>query len=256
MGLHLLVVDDNASNLRIAELILASIGHTVELANAAEQALACLARRRYDAVLMDCQMPVVDGYELTRRIRRGEAVGVDPRIPIIAVTAHALPDDRAKCLAAGMDDYVAKPIRITELVAALQRQGLAVAAPPDARPEPPLDPQVLAAARSLPGRDGSSRLAELVQHYLAEQPRLLGSIADAWHRQSFSEVAGHARDLAAEAAAVGAVEIHGCAIQLGQAARRGDEGGVERRWHQLCAAAAAVRPALAELELLPPPVRP
>jgi CheY-like chemotaxis protein len=248
-----LVVDDNASNRRIAELILASIGHSVEVASGADQALAFLADRSYDAVLMDCQMPVVDGYELTRRIRRGDAAGVDPRIPIIAVTAHALPDDRAKCLESGMDDYVTKPIRMPELVAALQRQGFAAAAPALSAPKPMLfDPQALALARSLPGADGPSLLPELVQRYLAVQPRQLGLIADAWHRQSFIELAGHAHTLAGAAAPLGATAIRDHATQLERAARLYDEGAVERHWRELCAAAAAVRPALAQLDLLPP----
>jgi CheY-like chemotaxis protein len=253
LGLHLLVVDDNAANLRVAELILASIGHSVELASGADQALDCLAHRSYDAVLMDCQMPVVDGYELTRRIRRGDAAGVNPRIPIIAVTAHALPDDRAKCLEAGMDDYVPKPIRMAELIAALQRQGFAAAAPAISAPKPAaLDPQALALARSLPGSNGPSLLPELVRRYLAVQPRQLGLIADAWHRQNFLELADQAHTLAGEAAPLGATAVRDGASQLEGAARLRDEAAVERHWRELCAAAAAVRPALAQLDLLPP----
>jgi CheY-like chemotaxis protein/HPt (histidine-containing phosphotransfer) domain-containing protein len=250
-----LVVDDNASNLRIAELILASIGHSVERASGADEALTCLAHRSYDAVLMDCQMPVIDGYELTRRIRRGDAAGVNPRIPIIAVTAFALSDDRAKCLEAGMDDYVTKPIRMAELIAAFQRQGFAAAAPGTSAARgraSPFDPQALALARALPGTDGPSLLPELVQRYLSAQPRQLGLIADAWHRQCFAELADHAHTLAAEAAPLGAVAIRDYAIQLEQAARLREEGAVEQHWRELCAAAAAVRPALAQLDLLPP----
>jgi HPt (histidine-containing phosphotransfer) domain-containing protein len=91
-----------------------------------------------------------------------------------------------------------------------------------------------------------------VQRYLAVQPRQLGLIADAWHRQSFVELANHAHTLAGEAIPLGATAICDYATQLARAARRRDEGAVERHWRELCAAAAAVRPALAQLDLLPP----
>jgi len=247
-----LVIDDNPSNLRIAELILASLGHTVDLASDAAAAFARLAAQKYDALLMDCQMPVVDGYELTRRIRAGAAPNVDPRIPIIAVTAHALPDDRAKCLASGMDDYVTKPIRVADLSAALHRQTRAPAVPTPSAAKPlPLDPHVLALARSLPGTEGPSLLPELIRRYLTEQPRHLGLIAAAWHSQKFEELAESAHALAGEAATLGATDIRHSALLLERAARRRDDAAIEAYWRELCAAAAALRPALAELHLLP-----
>ncbi len=250
-GLHLLVVDDNLSNLRIAELILASLGHTVELAPDAATAAAYLADRKYHAVLLDCQMPVVDGYEFTRRIRAGAVSGADPRIPIIAVTAHALPDDRAKCLDSGMDDSVTKPIRVAELSAALHRQTQTPATPIVAPKAPPLDPQTLALASAQPGKEGPSLLPELIRRYLAEQPRHLGLIAAAWHSQNFATLADSAHALAAEAATVGATDIRHSALLLERAGRRQDDAAIEAYWRELCAAAAALRPALAELDLLP-----
>jgi len=126
--MHLLVVEDNPVNQAVARRLLDRLGHTVDLAGDGLVALERLAVNRYDAVLMDCQMPELDGYETTRRIRSGTVPGVNPRIPIIALTAYAMADDRAKCLEAGMDDYISKPVRPADLVAAFGRCGLTPAA--------------------------------------------------------------------------------------------------------------------------------
>jgi len=89
-----------------------------------EDALALLAREDFDVVLMDCQMPVLDGYAATRQIRFGKIPGVKSQVPIVALTAYARPEDRDRCLDAGMDAHLAKPVRLHELQAALQRCGL------------------------------------------------------------------------------------------------------------------------------------
>jgi signal transduction histidine kinase/CheY-like chemotaxis protein len=119
--LSLLLVEDNLSNQRVARILLERLGHQVEVAADGEAALRALADHRYDAVLMDCQMPVLDGYEATRRIRAGEAPGVNPDICIIALTANAMPSDRLKCLSAGMSDFVTKPVRLDDLRTVLAR---------------------------------------------------------------------------------------------------------------------------------------
>ena len=114
-----LVVEDNLINQKVAFCLLAGLGYAADIASNGTEALEMLHNDGYDLILMDCQMPVMDGYEATRRIR--ERGGPSSRIPIIAVTASALPDERSKCLAAGMDDYVAKPIGKEALKAALER---------------------------------------------------------------------------------------------------------------------------------------
>ena len=120
-ALHLLVAEDNPTNQLVAEMMLRKLGHTVDLANDGRAALTLLARNTYDAVLLDCQMPVLDGYETARVIRRGTEPGVNPKIPLIALTAYALAEEKDKCLAAGMDDYMSKPIDMRTLGVVLQR---------------------------------------------------------------------------------------------------------------------------------------
>lgn len=123
-GLHFLLVEDNHSNQLVVRLQLRRLGHRVDLADNGARALEALAAGRYDGVFMDCQMPVLDGYEATQRIRSGAVAGVDPKISIIALTANALPSDRLKCLMAGMDDFVTKPVRGEDLRQAIERCGL------------------------------------------------------------------------------------------------------------------------------------
>jgi signal transduction histidine kinase/CheY-like chemotaxis protein len=125
-GLRLLLVEDNHSNQLVVRMQLRRLGHNVDLADNGERALEALAAQRYDCVFMDCQMPVLDGYETTQRIRTGVVTGVDAKIPIIALTANALPSDRLKCLMAGMDDFVTKPVRGEDLRQAIERCGLRV----------------------------------------------------------------------------------------------------------------------------------
>ena len=107
---QLLLVEDNPVNQLVILKQLQSLGYGVDVVANGQEALAAVQRERYDLVLMDCQMPELDGYEATRRLRR---TGV--RLPVIALTAHAIPDVREKCLAAGMDDYLAKPAVDSEL---------------------------------------------------------------------------------------------------------------------------------------------
>ncbi len=116
---HLLVVDDNEINQMVTVGILSGLGWTADVVGDGNAALAAFERGGYAAVLMDCQMPVMDGYTATAEIRRREPAGA--RIPIIAMTASAVEGDRERCLAAGMDDYVSKPVTPSTVDAALRR---------------------------------------------------------------------------------------------------------------------------------------
>ncbi|MDO9226998.1 MAG: response regulator [Pseudomonadota bacterium] len=117
--LNILLAEDNLINQRLAIALLTREGHRVTLAENGLEALALLEKARFDLVLMDMQMPDLDGLETTRHIRAHEASG-GTRLPIIALTANAYAEDRDHCLAAGMDDFVSKPIRREELLAAIQ----------------------------------------------------------------------------------------------------------------------------------------
>jgi len=115
-GLKILVVEDNPVN---SVRFLEQHGHSVWAATSGEEALALFNRQLFDAILMDIQMPDIDGFEVTRLIRKVEPT--ERRVPVIATTAHALEGDRERCLAAGMDDYLTKPLQFAELLTALAR---------------------------------------------------------------------------------------------------------------------------------------
>ena len=118
-SLRILLAEDNAVNQKVALRLLERLGYGADVASNGLEALEALERQPYDVVLMDVQMPELDGLDATRRICERWAPEIRPRI--IAMTANAMAEDREACLAAGMDDYVAKPIRPEELENALSR---------------------------------------------------------------------------------------------------------------------------------------
>jgi signal transduction histidine kinase/DNA-binding response OmpR family regulator len=118
-GGRVLIVEDNAANLKVAMRMVGRLGYRADKAGNGVEAVRVLDRMDYDAVLMDCQMPEMDGYEATRQIRRHEKEG--RHTPIIAMTASAMAGDRERCLAAGMDDYISKPIKLHVVAAVLER---------------------------------------------------------------------------------------------------------------------------------------
>ena len=118
--LQCVLAEDNAINQKLATRILQKMGHTVTIAENGKEALQILENGRFDIILMDVQMPEMDGFEATRSIREKERI-TGGHTPIVAMTAHAMSGDREKCLAEGMDGYVSKPINPQELLENIDR---------------------------------------------------------------------------------------------------------------------------------------
>jgi CheY-like chemotaxis protein/HPt (histidine-containing phosphotransfer) domain-containing protein len=174
--LRILLAEDNDVNRRLLSTILEKQGHAITVATNGREAVSALGTAMFDLVLMDVQMPEMDGFEATARIRAAEK-DTGHHVPIVALTAHALKGDREACLAAGMDDYLSKPVRAVELLEVIDRlSGNAKEAPlvstPPVLPGLPFDPtEVL---RRMEGdRD---LLRELVELFAAQAPRSIAEI--------------------------------------------------------------------------------
>jgi CheY-like chemotaxis protein len=113
--IQILLVEDNPTNQVVALAMLKKLGYKAKVTSNGREAITALQNMRYDIILMDCQMPEMDGFEATRRIRQGESGRRYTNVPIIAMTAHAMKGDKELCLEAGMNDYLAKPVKSEEL---------------------------------------------------------------------------------------------------------------------------------------------
>jgi CheY-like chemotaxis protein/HPt (histidine-containing phosphotransfer) domain-containing protein len=186
--LKILLAEDSVVNQRLAVGLLERHGHEIIVANNGQEAINALARQSFDLVLMDVQMPELDGLEATRRIRSREQQAGNGHVPIIAMTAHALKGDRERCLAAGMDEYVSKPIREQQLLAAMRAvlgekgSGLRVsaselAAGPAVRNTELATDNVIDWNAALETCGGDhALLRDIVEAFLEEQPRRLTEI--------------------------------------------------------------------------------
>jgi len=172
LPMSILLAEDNPVNQRVGIHLLTQMGYRADVAADGREAIDALRTRSYDLILMDVQMPEMDGLEATRQIRQEWPSG-GPRI--IAMTANAMRDDREKCLAAGMDDYISKPVNIIQLQSVLERHGT------ERRIEakPRLDQSVLDELRSLQEPGGSDLIDELIKLYLDDLPNRVEGIRNA-----------------------------------------------------------------------------
>ncbi len=197
---HVLVVEDNASNQLVAVGILRLLGYRADVASDGTEALDALDRVRYDAILMDCQMPEMDGFTATREIRLREVGG--RHTPVIAMTAGASDSDRDQCLSSGMDDFLSKPVKPRDIDAMLTRW---VVARDAGTGEPALDHAVLEELRQLTP-DGSL-LADIVDTFLGTVPDHISQLEAAVAAGEAGAVRQCAHRLRGESSAVGAVEL-------------------------------------------------
>ena len=187
---RILLAEDNPDNRQLAVLQLEKLGYSVQTAGDGREAVAAVlaAPDCYDLVLMDCQMPEMDGFEAARAIRSAETEGAR-HLPIIAMTAHAMQGDREACLAAGMDDYVSKPVRWSELFQTLARW-LATSPPrplapppppsqPEAIVDSPLDPNVIDSLHELEMGNRPGVLAELIDSFIANSDARIAALSGA-----------------------------------------------------------------------------
>jgi CheY-like chemotaxis protein len=210
----ILLVEDNKMNQLVGSKVLAKLGFEFDIANHGREALEAVSVRDYDAILMDCQMPELDGYEATAEIRRLE--GAARHTPVIAMTAAAMEGDRDRCLAAGMDDYITKPVRLEAIAEVLDRwvdrparEESAQAIPTDVddeRATVALDPAQIELLRSLDDGDGEV-LGEIIDQYLHQTAEGRGELARFVMERDTKGVERTAHALRGASANIGAVAL-------------------------------------------------
>ena len=226
---RLLVAEDNPVNQKVAVRYLERLGFRVDVAANGLEALEACARLPYNLIFMDCQMPEMDGFEATTAIRAWEEATATPRIPIVALTAHAMAGERARCLASGMDDYLTKPLRLDELARVIQHWFQEPAMCPSPRdefgsnqdtPQAMLD---LSTLQNLVELDdgGDGLLSEMIGIFREDTPRRIHDIVTAAAKGDALELshAGHA--LKGGAGALGANAMRSFASDIEALGRSG-----------------------------------
>jgi CheY-like chemotaxis protein/HPt (histidine-containing phosphotransfer) domain-containing protein len=259
-GIEVLLVEDQPTNQEIARLMLQRRGAVIALAGDGEQALAMLAGRRFDLVFMDCHMPVLDGFQATRRLRESET-GSGRRTPVIAMTANAMAGDRERCLAAGMDDYLAKPVSLATLSAILARWSPRPVASAediqspsladeevDAEAELCLDPGVVADLRSL----ASPGTVAAIEGFIGELPSRTQAIATAFASDDLETVHRLVHSLKGTAGCLGALGMQQALGLVDESAKAGRRGEAWTAWRRaqpiIIASSAAFRGLAASLK--------
>jgi len=244
---HVLLAEDNAVNQRLVVRLLEKHGHTVVVTGDGHQALAALERESFDLVLMDMQMPEMNGYEATAAIRDREQMS-GGHVPIVAMTAHAMKGDRERCLESGMDGYVSKPIKISDLFDAID--GIASLRGPDLRVRAPLHVQsdtVFETEEALSRVEGDLEfLLGLAASFLDSCPSLLTKIYGAIASRDGPELEGTAHHLKGAAGNLGAKTVCGAAERLETMGREDRFDGASEACLKLTSEIEQLRVALAE----------
>ena len=227
--LRILVAEDHEPNRRLAMLMLESLGQQSEFAVNGLEAVAAWERSDPDVIIMDCQMPGLDGFEATREIRRREAARSTDgarRVRIVALTANAVKGDSERCLAAGMDDYLSKPYTAEQLGAALKQH---LGRPGKAAPPPKTEPVPLAGVGFDPQRPaelcaelGEEGVLAIIADFLRELPETVGRLTSLASSGAIQELARLAHSIQGIGYSVGLEKLAGECRALEQAANAGD----------------------------------
>ncbi len=247
--LRLLLAEDNPINQKVALRQLQKLGYSVDAVANGLEALKAQRAIKYDVILMDCQMPEMDGFEATRRIRVEENELHLPPVHIIAMTANALAGDRELCLAAGMDDYLSKPVRVEALSAALRRgvEKTTMERVQESK-EPLLNPETVQGLRELRMPGEPDPISELVDLFLADAPGLVSRIRAAFTARDGHELERVCHTLKGSASNLGADRLAQACFRVMSLAREG-QAAAEPDIRHIESEFDIVRPELEKLKL-------
>jgi two-component system sensor histidine kinase/response regulator len=242
--LHVLLAEDNAINRELVVRLLSNRGHSVVVASNGKQAVSALETQSFDVVLMDVQMPEMDGFEATAVIRqKDKAIGT--HVPIIALTAHAMKGDRERCLAGGMDGYVSKPVQAEELIKAVE--GLVGNSPATGKASDHTS-EVLDRELALARVDGDEGLlADLAKLFCEECPKLLFAVEDAVARRDTAALKRAAHSLKGSMSTFAAREATEAALRLEELASAGELVDAEGAYRLLATQVDRLKQALESL---------
>lgn len=241
-SVRILLAEDNVLNQRLALRQLRHMGFSADVAANGREVLEAVERRPYDVLLLDCQMPEMDGYEAARAIRKqevlvaGQSGTLRPPLRIIAMTANAMEGDRDRCLASGMDDYITKPVLMSDLAAALERARIYLAAeepqppsPPPSSPhalpaddEPTLDATTLRSLRQLNAPGETDTVREMIDLFLQTATTLRDQIVAAAQAQDLAALRSAAHGLKGNAGGLGAKRLARLCASMEKGAREGN----------------------------------
>jgi CheY-like chemotaxis protein len=219
---RILIAEDNITSQHVGAAILAKLGCRADVVANGKEALNSLQRIPYDLVLMDCQMPEMDGFEAAKRIRDAKSGVRNPNIPIVALTADAMRGDREQCLEAGMSDYIAKPVEPSELAAMLEKWLARDAAGSDSvlsQPSAAVFDETALLARLM----GDRILARtIIDGFLEDMPKQFAALQLQIEQRDIGAARRQAHSIQSAAATVGACALHNAALRMEEAGGAGN----------------------------------
>ena len=241
-GARILLAEDNIINQKVAQVMLQQLGYNADLVADGQEAVQVLKLINYDLVFMDCQMPVLDGYEATRVIRDPASKVLNHAVPIVAMTANAMPGDREKCLAAGMNDYTSKPVRPEALQAVLTRLLPEHLNAPVAIDKPEVRSPSVATAEPYCKAELLRRLDrnhaifdEIIAMTRADLPQRMTNLRLLLQQQEFETARMEVHTIKGIAANISAAPLRAAAVELEKSLRTGEQTDIDRMFSEFAA---------------------
>ncbi len=239
-GIRVLLVEDNVVNQELCKEMFSSLGCSATIATSGEEALDILLHESFDIIFMDCQMPGLDGYETTRILRKREKK-LGQHTPVVALTAYAMAEDREKCLAAGMDDYLSKPFKLDQLRQMLIKwvsdrnshaKPTAIDVPDKGFENKNLsdvvvEPSVIEELRMLEKASGKKFFSKSLQKFFANSPKYIQAMELALEKGDFDSMSFNAHTFKGTSGFMGAIKLSSLCLKMEQKAKKRDSNGLE-----------------------------